>query len=185
MKFNNRQNTSIVTKEGAEHWLSRSVAVTVSILLIQNNQPYILINQRGPGVPDFTGYWNLVCGYLDYDETIQEAAIREVWEECGVNAIELMQASEAVFFDPPWDVNSSPKYSKQNVTTHHGIVAKVEQLPAVSAEHNEPGETSDIQWLKLEEVSKLDFAFNHKKRIELFIQHVAKNTDFDFTNYLR
>lgn len=184
MKFNNKQNQCITTGDGKEIWLSRSVAVTVCVLLIHNDVPHILVNQRGPGVPDFSGYWNLVCGYLDYDETVQEAAVREVWEECGVNALDLIEISEAVFFEPPWDVNSSPGYSKQNVTIHHGLVGKVDDLPALSAAHNEPGETSDIRWLPLHQVADLKFAFNHNKRIAKFVEHIRQITPHNFTSHL-
>lgn len=184
MKFNNKQNSSIISEDGTELWLSRSVAVTVCLIVIHRNQPYILTNQRGTGTPDYAGYWNLVCGYLDYDETVQEAAIREVWEECGINAIELMNNSEVVYFDPPWDVTSSPRNAKQNVTTHHGLVAKVNQLPPVSNAYNEPNETSDIRWLALEEVSKFEFAFNHQNRIQKFVQYIADRTEYNFLKNL-
>ena len=33
----------------------------------------------------FGGKWNVVSGFLDYGETLEDAAIRECFEECGVN----------------------------------------------------------------------------------------------------
>jgi 8-oxo-dGTP pyrophosphatase MutT (NUDIX family) len=174
MKFNNRPNECVTTTDGREVWASRSVTTAVCILLECEGRPYILVNQRGTGVPDFAGYWNLPCGYLDYDETTSEAAMREVWEECGVNTLDLLPTAICEFFSYPWDVNSTPRGTRQNVTIHHGLFARVSQLPAVSNAHNEPNETADIRWLPLSEVDALTFAFNHRERIADFLAHLAK-----------
>lgn len=184
MKFSNRPNTSIITEDGQEHWVSRSVAVTVYVLLIHQDMPYILVNKRGPGLPNKVGYWNLVCGYLDYDESIDEAAVREAWEECGINVLKLMDFADAVYFDPPWDIRSKPgKSDKQNVSTHHGLVAQVSELPPVSDAFNEPGETTDIRWLPLDQVHTLEFAFDHNISIEKFVHYIAQNTEHDFRHF--
>ncbi|GAA5166849.1 NUDIX hydrolase [Viridibacterium curvum] len=174
MQFKNRPNECVTTTDGREVWLSRSVATAVCILLECEGRPYILVNQRGPGMPDFAGYWNLPCGYLDYDETTAEAAMREVWEECGVNTLELLAQATCEFFSAPWDVNSTPRGARQNVTIHHGLFARVAQLPPVSNANNEPDETTDIRWLPLSDVETLTFAFNHHERIADFLAHVEK-----------
>ena len=174
MKFNNRPNECITTTDGRIMWLSRSVAVAVSIIVVNKNTPYILVNQRGTGVPDFQGYWNLPCGYLDYDETTEEAAVREVWEECGVNAKRLIAQTQIEFFSKPWDISSTPDNNKQNVTIHYGLHAVVEQLPALSNANNEPNETADIRWLPLTELDTLRFAFNHRTRIDKYLSHLRE-----------
>lgn len=184
MKFNNRPNEFVTLADGREVWLARDIAVAVSALAIYQNEPYILVNQRGTGVPNFQGYWNLPCGYLDYDETTREAAIREVWEECGVNLLPLLDASHAHFFDHPWSVNSAPGGTRQNVTIHHGLIVSVNQLPEVSNANNEPNETMDIRWLPLNQVAKMEFAFDHKPRIAQFVQHVSGHTPFRFMEHL-
>ncbi len=174
MKFKNRPNECVKTVDGREVWLSRSVAVTVCVLLECQGQPYILVNQRGPGMPDYPGYWNLPCGYLDYDETTAEAAVREVWEECGVNTLTLLPQATVAFFDQPWDVSSTPGDNRQNVTIHHGLHARVGELPAVSIEHCEPNETAEVRWLPLAEVGSLTYAFHHRERIAKFLDHLAQ-----------
>lgn len=172
MKFNNRLNECVTTTDGRQIWVSRSVAVAVTVIVVCDEVPYVLVNQRGVGVPDFQGYWNLVCGYLDYDETTEEAAVREVWEECGVNALELLKHSEVEYFSKPWDVGSTPNGEKQNVTIHHGLYAVVDQLPELSNANNEPDETADIRWLPLSEVDTIEYAFNHRSRIDKFLSHL-------------
>ncbi len=181
MKFKNRHNECIETKDGRLIWLSRSVAVAVSVMVLVEKEPHILVNLRGTGVPDAQGLWNLPCGYLDYDETTAEAAIREVWEECGVNLLQLQEGATVEFLSKPWDINSEPTNSKQNVTVHHGLLTELPQLPSVSNVNNEPNETADIRWLPLDEVQQLAFAFNHQGRIRKYIEHLAVCTEFDFT----
>lgn len=181
MQFRNRPNECITTTDGREIWVSRSVTVAVCVLLVCDERPYILVNQRGPGVPDCQGMWNLPCGYLDYDESTPEAAIREVWEECGVNARELLEVADCEFFSHPWDISSTPHDARQNVTIHHGLHARVTRLPAVSNAHNEPGETSDIRWLPLEEVDTLEFAFRHRERISLYLAHLAATAGLHYS----
>jgi len=174
MEFKNRRNECVTTTDGREIWVSRSVAVVVCIVLVCDAQPYILVNQRGPGVPDCQGYWNLPCGYLDYNETTSEAAVREVWEECGVNSLALLQGADCEFFTQPWDISSAPTDNRQNVTIHHGLHAHVLQLPPLSNANNEPNETADIRWLPLTQADTLQFAFHHRERIEAFLRHLER-----------
>ena len=72
-------------KTGKEVWISRSVAVAVTVFSNINGKDCVLANKRGPGLPNHVGQWNVVSGYIDYDETLKEAAIREVFEETGVD----------------------------------------------------------------------------------------------------
>lgn len=44
----------------------------------------ILLAKRG--IEPRKGYWNLPCGFLENDETADEGALREVFEETGVRA---------------------------------------------------------------------------------------------------
>lgn len=185
MKFKNRPNQCIFHDDGTEIWISRSVVVAVCAVLIKEDQPYILVNQRGPGLPNAQYQWNLPCGYLDYDETTQEAAVREVWEECGVDLNPLMSVAKALYFEVPWDVSSTPLGEKQNVTIHHGVVTEVEALPQVSNAYNEPDETVDIRWAPLSDTVQLDFAFNHFDRIKKFIEHIKKDLNLDYRRLLQ
>lgn len=150
-------------------WLSRAVAVVASIVVIKDEKPYLLINQRGEGSADFQGLWNLPCGYLDYNETTGEATMREVWEECGVNLKSLKNITFD-FLEIPWDTNSSPDENRQNVTFHHGLVAHVEELPSTSLENNEPDEVSEVRWIPLDKYKEYSYAFNHQSRIEKFFK---------------
>jgi ADP-ribose pyrophosphatase YjhB (NUDIX family) len=156
----------IDSKTGREHWISRSVAVVGLVFgYDEDEKEYILAVQRGTGTPDpeFVGKWCLPCGYLDYDETLEEALQREVFEETGVllatDSIELLE------------VNSDPKSDKrQNVTFHYQAIAKEETLANIplTTENSEPYEVSDIKWIPYSEVDNYEWAFNHKELIKQY-----------------
>lgn len=184
MKFFNRPNACATLSDGQDIWLARDIAVAFTIVFIHQKVPYVLINKRGPGVPNFQGFWNLPCGYLDYDETIPEGAIREVWEECGVNITPFIKTGEIQYVETPWAINSTPNGSKQNVTIHHGLLATVNELPEVSNANNEPNETSDICWLPLSKLYTLEFAFDHQQRIQQFVTVLDGQSTFNFCEHL-
>ena len=65
----------------------RSVAVTlVTFFIDKDKKVYVLASKRGKGTPDpeFVGSWNVCCGYLDFNETCRQAAVRETFEETGI-----------------------------------------------------------------------------------------------------
>lgn len=43
----------------------------------------ILLARRG--IEPRKGYWNLPCGFLENEETVQQGAVREVYEETGAS----------------------------------------------------------------------------------------------------
>ena len=54
--------------------------VGVALLITSGNS--LLLTRRGE--PPFQGYWTLHSGYVEYEESCEEAAIREAREELGL-----------------------------------------------------------------------------------------------------
>ena len=110
---------------GETVWVHRSIAVAGFIFCRINNEWCVLANQRGEGAPDFQGYWNCPCGYLDFDETLAEACSREIYEETGVKI-----EPSALYM---CSVNDNPKDSnRQNVTMRFMAVVILEFLLMLS-----------------------------------------------------
>lgn len=176
MIFSNRQNERVELPDGRVIWLSRSVAVVVTVWFKVNEEFYLLLGKRGPGCPDEVGKWNLPCGYLDWDEDLQQACLREVWEETGLNLDNYLNQSNVLidqFTELPWAITSHKRGEnamKQNVSHHYGVVIEVDQLPKLSSANCEPGEIADLQWLSEGEIESLDYAFNHKEKIYDFLK---------------
>jgi 8-oxo-dGTP diphosphatase len=75
-------------------------SVTVDIALISNDrEPQVLLIRRKS--PPCEGHWALPGGFLDPDETLDDAARRELCEETGISGVELEQFS--AFGDPGRD----------------------------------------------------------------------------------
>lgn len=55
----------------------------VGVAAIVQRGGQVLLGRRGPSVP-YAGRWCIPCGYVEYDEDVQTAAIRECREETGL-----------------------------------------------------------------------------------------------------
>lgn len=159
-------NNFSVEFNGHTFWISRSIAVVGFIYGYDNDgNEYILAVQRGTGTPDpeFVGCWCLPCGYLDYDETIEEALKREVFEETGLTL-------KDSYFNTLLDINSDPKSDKrQNVTFRYEYIVK-ERITGLelTARNSEKDEVADIKWIPTDEIDNYKWAFNHNELIKYY-----------------
>lgn len=146
-------------------WHSRSCAVVV--IITNKNHDFFLIEKRGKGCPDFVGKLCLPCGYLNWDETLVEAAQREVYEETGM----FLSQDDLKFFK----INDNPKNNRQNVSIYY--IAEVEDSYIMdrinegiintntALRHGEPDEVEQIMWASKQYVRKHadEFCFHHNE----------------------
>ena len=151
-----------ILKQAFIGWFSRSMATALFAFCKDEDGDWcVLASERGLEAADFRGMWNCPCGYLDYDETTKECAVRECFEETGVQ----IPIDSLVFInyeDDPVTAN------RQNVTFRFG--AKIEDHITTdfkfSKEKNEGAEVGEIKWVKIKDIDNYEWAFNHKTRIE-------------------
>lgn len=182
--WNNRPNECVKVGD-REIWLSRSCAV-VNIITFDGFSKLLLV-KRGPGCPDEIGKWCLPCGYLDYDETLYDAARREVWEETGLDLH--ANGFESITQEQPWHVRSSPSANRQNVTMQFVWQLKESfqrygrkpDLPKVHSDNCEPGEVDGIEWIDITEIllKKYDMAFNHLDVIVSMVNSLSPKGSLD------
>lgn len=167
-KIMSRENRMIKGENGEELWISRSVVVICVVARItDDNKIEILVEKRGPLVSE-TGRWCFPCGYLDYDEDLTDAVIREVQEETGYT----LERKDVKFID----INSKPEGKKQNVGIRH-IAFIDNDKKQISDFELDTNEVTELKWIEIGEsvgnifnidVNKLDcvkWAFNHKSLI--------------------
>lgn len=151
-----------VNMKGKTFWVSRACAVAVFIFTKYHGEWYILANQRGRGCPDFVGYWSCPCGYVDYNETIMEAAKRELWEESGLNMSTYNHYLIHKFKNIGY--NDEPDTENQNITFRFSgqlLTIPGNPLPELSSDNSEPNEIAQQGWIPLKDISKYTWAFRH------------------------
>ena len=134
-------------------------AVTVDIVVYGydgGRQLKLLLIERG-GQP-FRGSWALPGGFVDIDEDLETAALRELEEETGVKDlfVEQLYTFGAVNRDPRGRVISVAYYSLVNLQDH----------PAVAA-----SDATKAEWFSVNELP--DLAFDHRQIIERANERLA------------
>ena len=141
---------------GKDFWYSRACTVTLFVFTKNSNGEWcVLANKRGDKVPDFKGHWNIPCGYIDFDESGEEAAQRECYEETNV-----FIPLESVKF---YSAYTNPSANKQNISLHYVTIFNEDLTNAfnLSDEHSEDGEVSEIQWIPISKINEYNWAFGH------------------------
>lgn len=146
-------------------WFSRSVATVIFVYCKdEDGQWCVLGSERGQGAADYHGFWNCVCGYLDFNETARECALRELYEETGL----FIQDEDSVKFVSYED---SPDANRQNVSFRFSVFLdnSVTTDFQFSKKNNERGEVGEIKWIRLSNVNDYMWAFGHGERLlEIF-----------------
>lgn len=165
-----------LTYKGRKIWYGRTVA-TVLLAFTKNekNEWCVLANLRGEGCPDYQGYWNLICGYLEFSSmpnkdnphlgTGEYNCVKECYEECGIKIpIENIKAI---------GVSTTPYENKQNVSIRYitflDKIMKVEETK-FDLSHSEKNEVVEAKWIPITEIDNYEWAFHHDRLIKNVIE---------------
>lgn len=120
-------------------------SVTVDILIINENREFILIKRKNDPYKDF---WAIPGGFVDYGETVENAAIREALEETNIN-VELINIV---------GVYSNPNRDPRGHTISIVFLASgnMENMKADS-------DAKDINIFSINDLNKIKIAFDHDK----------------------
>lgn len=132
-------------------------AVTVDIIVFRNKMSEVLLIKRLH--PPFQNYWAFPGGFVDMDETLEEAAARELEEETGMTGISLHQFH--AFSDPCRD----PRHRTISVI-FRGIYEDSDS-PARAG-----SDAGEVCWFKLNALPAL--AFDHEKILEKAVNDLIK-----------
>lgn len=146
-----------------EYWVSRSVALC-ALILVQDEYDnwYVVAEKRGAGCPDENFKWCLPCGYIERNgETGEEGISREVFEETG------LKIKPESFHMTGVSYGIEPRY---NITHFYESVLedmKVEDvINMFDTSNSEPEEIEELKCIRLDEVDKYEWAFDHRNLIE-------------------
>ena len=134
-----------IAKPGLRH-------VCVGVLLIDGEK--ILLAKRAKHLSE-GGKWCLLGGYLDRDETMLEGARRELMEESGWKAKDLMMLG----------INDNPDRSREDRQN----IDVIYYGEADSQVGDYDAETAELKWFDLDDLpSDEEMAFDHMDSIKLY-----------------
>jgi len=134
--------------------------VAVDIIVFSNEMHEVLLIKRKN--EPFSGKWALPGGFMDMNETLEEAANRELEEETGLRGIELSQlhAFSAIARDP--------RHRTISITFYGSMPADNQPVKAGS-------DAVETAWFKIDALPAL--AFDHDKILETAFNKVRKAMD--------
>lgn len=140
----------------------------VDIIVLKDNQ--VLLIKRSPKISE-GGKWAIIGGFVDRDETLTEAATREVFEETGYR---IKNLSLLTIRDNP----HRPREDRQNI-------AFVFFSTALEQEGEMDWESTEIKWVTFDKLPKeKDFAFDHYKDLELYLEYKKGNKKIPILDFL-
>lgn len=110
----------------------------------------ILLEQRAPGF-EFAGSWGLPGGIVENNESYEDAALRETFEETGITC---------------QITNFLESFKARENTIHIYFAVYGKGTIAIDT-----SEVTDVQWLTFDQAMKLPLAFNTKALLSKYVSH--------------
>jgi 8-oxo-dGTP diphosphatase len=138
--------------------------ITSDILLYDKKEKeFLLIKRKNE---PFKDWWALPGGFVNIDETILQAAKRELLEETGINCDELqITLIPSIVMDK---VDRDPRY--RTVTRVFVGNCNSKTIKVVPND-----DAIEFKWVKLSEIDMILFAFDHKEIIEKLLTEIKKD----------
>lgn len=171
-KYDESPRNFAIKYKGRVIWHSRSCAIACFVFCKNKLGEWcVLANQRGVGCPDYQFYWNCICGYVDFNQTLEESCLRECKEETGIQ----LYPTDLKFYG----INSDPKDSnKQNITIRYYVKLDdtlTESLPPYITNEGEKDEVNEVKWIPITKIDDYMWAFDHKKLIKEIVENKIVN----------
>ncbi|MBN2745967.1 MAG: NUDIX hydrolase [Bacteroidales bacterium] len=133
-------------------------AFTVDIIVLSKEEKILLIQRKKP---PFKGQWALPGGFVDLDETLEQAALRELKEETGISfdTLTAFKIYDAIDRDPRHRTISMV-FFKTELAMHN--------LSVIAGD-----DAASAQWFSIYDLPEL--AFDHKKIIRDFMSFLSYN----------
>ena len=124
-KFNNKPNDHVVygfnseatgVKIHQDFWVSRSVAVDALVFALVDDDILVIAVERSNKMRDEPGKYGIPCGYLDWDETLYDAMLRELYEETSLYLPDYQDLIGLDLNKQPFMIKDNPKNNHQNIS---------------------------------------------------------------------
>lgn len=122
--------------------------IGVDAIFINEEEKILLIHRTGK---NFSGYWGLVSGMVEWGEEVEVALRREVQEEIGVEITDIIYTGR--YYDT---IGRHP--TKTVICLPHLCKIKSGVPKPIS-------ECDEVRWFQKEEIRKMELAYDHKKML--------------------
>jgi 8-oxo-dGTP diphosphatase len=132
--------------------------VTVDAVVFRKNgtSNEVLLIKRGHY--PYEGMWALPGGFVDMEETLEEAIVRELEEETGLKNVELWQLNAYS------EIHRDPRGRNISIT-FYGIADLIDTTVTSG------DDAADARWFNVDQMPEL--AFDHKKVVELALSKLS------------
>lgn len=127
----------------------RELVVSV---IVKDQNDRVLVCKRGPGARSLENKWNLPGGHLEMDESLEDCAVRECYEETGIK----IDKDKLLFLHINSDPSDNPK---QKISVTYGISINSEDQKIKFDGY----EIIDGGWIT--DIESLDWAFDSQKKL--------------------
>ena len=143
-----------------------SVTVDLVMFTVMVSSLKVLLIRRGQ--EPFSGSWALPGGFVRMDETLEEAAVRELEEETGVSAEGGYLEQLCTFGDPGRDPRT-----RVITVAYFALVDSSVITPMVTGQEG----ISEVQWFSVRELPK-EMAFDHKTILEYALKRLRNKLEY-------
>ena len=140
---------------------SLRVTVDIVIFTLRNGSLQVPLAKRG--VPPFEGQYSIPGGFIRGDESLEEAALRELYEETGVRNMFLEQLY--TFGDPKRDPRG------RVITVAYYALIGSDKLSLVAG-----ADAAEAQWFPASSVPPL--AFDHKSILDYALERLRNKLEY-------
>ncbi len=123
--------------------------IGIDAIILNENKTKILLIKRGSKT--YHGIWGFVSGVVDWGEEIKETVIREAKEETNLDI-------EVIKFIGRYYDKKGRHPTKTMICLPH--ICKV-----IGGRLEAGSDALDAKWFSLEEIKKMDLAFDHKQML--------------------
>jgi len=128
------------------------IVAALGLPVSQDGKKVLLTQRHAPDNPAWHHKWQLAGGGVDFGETLEQAVVREMYEELHVQAKIIYP--HPVVKTTVWYANESDTKMDTEVILIAYLVDIGDQIPDLS--HDPDWETSAFGWYTLDEARKLD-----------------------------
>lgn len=148
----------------------KQIVVGLGIPISSDHQKVLLTKRNAPNYRSWHNKWQIAGGKLEVGETVEQAVIRELWEELNVKAT--MIYPHPIVRTNYWTKAEGDEDMDFQVILIAYLVDIGSHVPDLS--HDRDQETNDWGWFSKEEVKELDFLPKTLELVESAFSLLAK-----------